>query len=259
MGCYPLFCCEDWSALPADLAAEGSRWVSLVLVTDPFAPVNRTVLSSGFGSVRPFKQHFVVDLARPAMQRSTRRHRRSAARSVKQGVVVERCDEPERAADEVIALYEVLARRHGLTGLKAYSPTSLRAQLAVPGAVLFQARRAGTTLSAQLWYLHGNAAYMHLMASSEEGYRLSAAFAVASTALQALSDEVPVALLGGGAGADESASPGLVEFKAGWATGTRTAYLCGRIFDRSAYEQLVRRSPRADAGYFPRYRAGELL
>src|SRR6185503_6670832 len=47
MGCYPLFSCSDWSALPNDLAALDGL-VSLTLVTDPFADVDAESLSNVF-------------------------------------------------------------------------------------------------------------------------------------------------------------------------------------------------------------------
>ena len=36
MGCYPLFCCKDWSRLQGDIAELQSELVSLSLVPDPF-------------------------------------------------------------------------------------------------------------------------------------------------------------------------------------------------------------------------------
>src|SRR5215510_2473926 len=37
MGCYPIFACEDWKRLPADLSSLADRLVSLTLVGDPFS------------------------------------------------------------------------------------------------------------------------------------------------------------------------------------------------------------------------------
>ena len=60
--------------------------------------------------------------------------------------------------------------------------------------------------------------------------------------------------LGAGAGAALSEADGLSRFKAGWASETRTAYLCGRVFDRRRYTDLAGAAPTT---YFPAYRAGE--
>jgi hypothetical protein len=49
-----------------------------------------------------------------------------------------------------------------------------------------------------------------------------------------------------------SADDGLSRFKAGWATGRRTAWFGGRIGDRAAYDALA---AGRQAAYFPAYRA----
>jgi hypothetical protein len=65
--------------------------------------------------------------------------------------------------------------------------------------------------------------------------------------------------LGGAPGLGDDSSGGLSRFKRGWATGTRVAYLCGRIFDRAMYASLVATASDADTSYFPAYRDGELF
>jgi len=35
-GCYPLFCCRDWTKLAHDLAPMAGELVSFTLITDPF-------------------------------------------------------------------------------------------------------------------------------------------------------------------------------------------------------------------------------
>src|SRR5262249_45090205 len=65
MGCYPLFACADWRRLGEDLDAIGRDLVSLALVTDPFAGVTPHRLHEVFPDLaRPYKAHFVVELAR---------------------------------------------------------------------------------------------------------------------------------------------------------------------------------------------------
>ena len=67
MGCYPLFTCQDWSQLHADLEDIGNDLASLLLVTDPFGEYNTTYLNRCFkDAVIPFKDHFIVDLSRSA-------------------------------------------------------------------------------------------------------------------------------------------------------------------------------------------------
>lgn len=259
MGCYPLFACQDWSVLPSDIETESGAWVSLTLVSDPLAPVGQAELAQCFDDVRPFKEHLVVDLGQAAVQRTSRHHRYYARRALRHGITIERCDEPEPLASEFAELYEVLVARHGIVGVKRFSRESLRAQLSVPGAVMFRARRDGETLSAHVWYAHGDAAYSHLSATSEEGYAACASYALCAGALDWLAGESTVAVLGAAAGEGSDDDDGLAQFKKGWATGTRIAHLCTRIFDHSAYEELAGARAVDDGGYFPRYRAGELI
>ncbi len=66
MGCYPLFCCKDWSRLHADLDEIGGDLVSLSIVPDPFGSYDLAYLKQCFGDVViPFKEAFVVDLDLP--------------------------------------------------------------------------------------------------------------------------------------------------------------------------------------------------
>jgi hypothetical protein len=44
MGCYPLFACQEWSQLNADLEGVAGELVSLALVTDPFGEYDLTDL-----------------------------------------------------------------------------------------------------------------------------------------------------------------------------------------------------------------------
>ena len=59
MGCYPLFCCREWSELAADLSA--LDLVSVSMVPDPFGDYTFKYLQQSFPDVAyPFKEHFVV-------------------------------------------------------------------------------------------------------------------------------------------------------------------------------------------------------
>src|SRR5229473_8652620 len=56
MGCYPLFACQHWSQLHADLDEIGSELVSVTLVTDPFGGYQEGLLRQCFpDQVVPFK------------------------------------------------------------------------------------------------------------------------------------------------------------------------------------------------------------
>ena len=253
MGPYPLFACRDWTRLEEDLEETGDELVSLTVVTDPFGEYDETLLHRCFDVVRPFKEHLVADLMLPA-NTVVSKHHRYYARKALEKVDVEECEKPVHLLDDWTALYAGLVERHSLTGIKAFSRESFARQLRVPGIVVIRAAHEGQTVGMHLWYVSGDVTYSHLAASSERGYELMASYALYRFAIERFAGRVRWLDLGAGAGAEEEAG-GLHRFKRGWSTGTRRAYLCGRVFDREAYEAL---SLGGDTGYFPAYRTGEL-
>ncbi len=258
MGPYPRLFCRNWSKLSEDVTEASEQLVSLTLVTEPFAKASVADLAC-FDGVRPYKEHYVVDLTLPLEESQSRHHRYYARWALREGVSVEQCDEPRQLLDEWMRLYNVLVERHHLTGLKRFSRRSFEGQLSVPGATMFRARKGGTTVAAQVWYRHGDVAHSHLQATDDSGYRSRAAYALYSEALQWLKARCRLADLGSAAGATFDARDGLARFKRGWASETRQAYICSRVFDRKAYDCLVRAHGAPPAAYFPRYRANEPL
>ena len=259
MGCYPLFSCRDWSGLSGDLVHIGDDLVSLVLVADPFGDFELETLRRCFPDrMLAFKEHFTVDLSRP-MDAVIGAHHRRNVRKALQAVSVERCPDPAALAETWTRLYSVLVERHGIRGISAFSPASFARQLAVPGLDMFVAQHGDEIVGMTLWYRQGDAGYYHLGAYSEQGYRLGASFAMFHHALHHFAGEgLREVDLGAGAGSSGDSADGLTRFKRGWATGTRTAWLCGRIFDHERYEALSgARGEVAAGGYFPAYRRGE--
>ena len=258
MGCYPLFACRDWESVGDDLAAIGPALVSVVLVADPFGPADVQTLERCFDHVVAYKQHFVVDLRRPTGASISTHHRRNAERALRT-MTVDWVEDPAGFAAEWWGLYQVLTARHGIRGMSAFSPASFARQLRVPGIAVLRASRGSELLGATLWYRHGEVAYYHLGAYADAGYELRASFALFSRALESFAAAgVRWLDLGGGAGARvATAEDGLARFKEGWATGSRTAYLCGRVFDIETYRRLASAHHTAADGYFPAYRAGE--
>lgn len=256
MGLYPLFACEDWAALPGDLAA-CTDLVSVVAVPDPHGDHEEALLREAFPDLlAPFKRHYVCTLG--GGPPGSRHHRYYARRALRR-VEVEEAAEPSRHLDEWTALYTRLVERHGLTGLHAFSRESFAGQLAVPGAVLLRAVEGGAAVAAQLWYVRRGVAYSHLTAASARGYELRATYALHAAAAQLLRGRAEVLHLGGAAGRGDRAGDGLAAFKSGWATGTTTAHLAGRVLDRERYDALAqRRGARGGSAHFPAYRAGEL-
>lgn len=259
VGPYPLFSCPRWEALPADLDALQSELVSVALVADPLGQHSRELLEQAFPDiVEPFKQHYVVDLGDELRTFVSSHHRRKAARALREVAVVEH-PYPASLLDTWLELYGELARRRGLSGLRAFSRRAFARQLDLPGVVAFEARRDRHPVSVVLWLRRGRTAYFHLGASAAEGYAVSASYGLFWRALERFAEQgIDVVLLGGGAGVGTLRDEGLGFFKRGWATRTTPAYFCGRILDRDAYERLRRQSAAPAATYFPAYRHGEM-
>jgi hypothetical protein len=258
LGCYPLFACRDWSALEADLNDIKNELVSLSLVADPFGDYDRAHLERCFKNVVvPFKEHFVADLSRPERELISKHHRYYAQKAMT-SVHVERCFEPSRYLDEWVELYANLTARHALKGIKAFSKNAFAGQMHVPGLVMLRATHEGAAVGAHLWFVQGDVAYSHLAAVSARGYDLMASYALYRFAIESFAGEVRWLNFGAGAGVGSDATDGLTRFKRGWSSETRTAYFCGRIFDRQRYNEILAAKALTDGGnYFPAYRQGE--
>jgi hypothetical protein len=260
MGCYPLFACQDWSQLDRDLAEIGGGLVSLALVTDPFGEYDPAYLRRCFEAVAvAYKEHYVVDLGRFDDSFASSRHRSYARRALK-GLSVERCDEPSEHIDEWVSLYDNLIARHGIRGVSAFSSKAFAGQLKVPGIVAFRALHKELTVGMTLWYRRGSLGYYHLGAYSAAGYELRASYALFWSAIRYFAaNGLRWLNLGAGAGAaaGSNKTDGLARFKRGWATGTRTAYFCGRVFDLERYRDITKAKGIYSTSYFPAYREGE--
>ncbi|MFK8049351.1 MAG: GNAT family N-acetyltransferase [Halioglobus sp.] len=253
MGCYPIFSCGDWSKLHSDIEDLGDELVSLSMIADPFGDYDIAHLRECFPDLLvPYKQHYVIDMHRPIDEIVSRHHRRAAGKAQKK-IQSEVCPDPASFLDEWIELHENLVAKHDITGMRAFSRSSFKKQLNTPGLVLLKAKCEKETVGAQLWFQHENVAFGHVLAFSELGYKLGATYALYWFALNYFSDKVKWCDIGGVAGHKESARDGLGQFKDGWSTGRKTAYLCGRILNRSRYQELEKRV-NASTDFFPAYR-----
>lgn len=257
MGCYPIFVCQDWSGLRADLDQIGDDLISLAVVTDPFGAFDLPYLKECFPDVTvPFKEHFVVDLGKSPSEFVHDHHLRNARKALREIEVLD-CSQPLDYLDDWTALYDTLKEKHDITGISGFSRASFEKQLQVPGIVAFRAVQDDTVVGMLLWYRQDNRAYYHLGAYSSRGYEIGASFALFSYSLDYFARQGLEWLnLGAGAGTEQRES-GLSRFKRGWSTGVRTAYFCGRIFDHEKYTELVRARGISPTQYFPAYRAGE--
>ena len=258
MGCYPIFACQDWSQLCADLEDIGNDLVSLSLVTDPLGEYDPAYLHRCFEDVViPFKEHFVIDLSHPLDTFVCGHHRRYTRKALRQ-LHIERCEDPSQFTNEWVDLYATLIERHNIKGILAFSELAFGKQLSVSGIVAFRAVYEETTVGMLLWYVQGEVGYYHLGASSATGYELRASFALFWTAIEYLAAAgLRFLNLGAGAGVRNNSTDGLTRFKRGWSNGTRTAYFCGRIFDQTTYTDIVETKGIAVVDYFPAYRKGE--
>lgn len=256
-GCYPLFSCQDWSQLHLDLENIGDELVSLALVADPFGTYDSAYLRQCFRNVVfPYKEHYVVDLEQ-SMSSSISSHHARNIRKALQNLEVECCANPTQFLDDWGNLYANLVRRHNIRGMAAFSRESFAKQLQVPGIVMFRAVHREISVGMALWYVQGEVGYYHLAAYSDLGYELRASFALFARAIEYFATRLRWLNLGAGAGVQRGGMDGLTRFKSGWATGTRTAYFCGRIFDPVRYAEIAQAKGISGTGYFPLYRKGE--
>jgi hypothetical protein len=257
MGCYPLFSCQDWSQLHADLEDLRNELVTLTLVTDPFGAFDVAYLHQCFDVVIHFKEHFVADLRLPLDEIISKHHQYYAQKAFRK-TQVERCLDPALHLDEWLDLFSTLIGRHKIKGIRAFSRNAFAKQLSVPGMVIFKAISQGITIGLDLWYVQGEVAHGHLVACNPLGYKLRASYALKRHVLQYFSDKVRWIDLGGSTGVlVNKSTDGLSKFKKGWSTGTRSVYLCGCILNYDRYEEILRDKRITSTDYFPAYRKGE--
>ena len=254
MGCYPFFACKNWRQLDSELASLQQDLVSVMLVTDPLGYVEPSALQATFTDLlRPYKDHFIVDLHPPLGRNLNAHHRRNVRQALSQ-VVVEHCT-PAAAFDEWVTLYAHLIQRHHITGIAAFSRESFAAQWQVPGLTVLRATAQGETVGMTLWYTDEERVYYHLAAYSPRGYEMKASYALFHAAMEHFAHAgIRWMALGAGAGTHNDGADGLTRFKRGWATETRPVYLCGRIFDQPTYSKLVGANAATTGSFFPAYR-----
>lgn len=258
MWCYPLFACQDWSQLYADLEGIENDLITLSAVTDPFGAYDMPYLQCCFKDVIvPFKEHFIIELGQPVYSLASSHHRRYARQALR-SLQVKKCENPAQFLDTWMELYDILIERHRIKGIPAFSRSAFVSQLNLPGIVAFRAVYEGTTVGMLLWYVQNGIGYYHLGAFSLLGYELRASFALFWSAIEYFTATGLAWLnLGAGASLKSNGTDGLSRFKQGWSTGTRTAYFCGRIFNQTKYLAILQDKGISANSYFPAYREGE--
>ena len=258
MGCYPLFVCRNPDGLNEDLKSLRDQIVAVSFVADPFIEVSPEQLAEIFpDKITAFKTHYVLDLELPP-EKVIHKSTRKLVKEAQTAMTVEVCERPTDYLDDWVQLYGCLIERHNLQGIHRFSRKSFEAQMQTPGFVMLRAVYEGRSIGMFLWYSWRDRAYSHLLAMDQDGYRLRASYALYWESIRYFIGKVRWLNLGGAAGSDDSATDGLAMFKRQWASGTRTAYLCGRILQPEVYHRLCRQvGVTQDINYFPAYRSGE--
>lgn len=256
MGCYPLFFCDDWSGLAADLDDLSEEIVSVALVADPFGTYTTELFAESFDVVNPFKCHYIVDLQGNVDEIGSDHHRKAARKALRK-VRVEVCRDPAGFADDWIRMYQNLVTRYGIMGIRAFSRNAFVKQLNMPEIVVHQAFLDSELVGAQLFYVQDGVVHCHLGAVNDKGYSAGAFYAMDYFSFDYFSDKATKLDLGGGSGLEATAEDGLSRYKAGWSSETRNVYFCGRIINKERYAALARARNSEESSYFPAYRSGE--
>jgi Acetyltransferase (GNAT) domain len=260
MGCYPLFACKNWYGLADDLYKKQNDWVSFSLVTDPFGRSNKQALKTFFEDKSiPFKDHFIVNLKGDWKNFINKSHLRKACKAV--GTInIVREENPLDFINEWNRLYTNLIRRHQITGITRFSQKIFRGMFETPGLHVYTATLDGETIGMVLFYEMAGVVYYHLGAYSDVGYQQNASFGIFLRAIEDFANAGKTYLnLGAGAGLTNDANDGLSRFKKGWVSETKTAWFCGKVFNKEIYRDLTKSLEKIN-DYFPLYRApGNML
>lgn len=248
-GCYPRSAVPPDADLSADFAAlRAAGFVSLTLATDVFVHPEAAVLGELFDVCVPFKQHYVLDWARPFAY--TKHHRYEVSRALRHCAV--QAVELTQHMDKWIGLYRTLVRRRHVTGLANFGDDYFAALAELDGLVATAALHKGEIVGMHLWLVYEKWVYSHLGASSEAGYRVGASYALYDDVINRFQNTHCIDF-GGAPGTTDNAQDGLARFKRGFANTSAVSYLCGKILDPDTYYALC--PPGRDAGsFFPAYR-----
>jgi hypothetical protein len=248
IGCYPLGCLKPDADLTGGLLR--LRLEGLVSVTLVIADRNRPAIStlmSAFAVVTPYKTHYLW-LPQKSWTGFSKHHRyeiRRALASVRTGPL-----DIGTGAGAIAALYGHLESRHQLQEIHRFPATHFTALARIGGFTAFGGWVGDELVCAHIWAHDETDVVSHVGASSPEGYRHRAAYAVYAASLEHFSAATCINL-GGGVGNSDIPGDGLVRFKAGFANGDAPAYLCGAILDTAVYARL---SAGIVGAFFPAYR-----
>jgi hypothetical protein len=235
LGVYPLAPFAPGADLKAGLAwLKAQGLVSIGLVPDPATAPSMAELQDAFGLCVPFKTHLLVDYSREVQ---FSRHHRGKVRRALEKVSVEAVSLADHL-DAWCGLYDNLIERHEIDGLSAFSREAFARLAQVEGLTAVAAFAGDAIVSMHLWVADAasGVGYSLLAATSPEGYRRSAAYAVNDVSIRLLS-HLKCVNLGGGAGI-QAEEDGLTYFKRGFSNTEVQAHFCGAILDEARYGAL---------------------
>ena len=189
VGATPCFSASDWGRISSDLRLLENRIVSLTLVTDPFGDFTRESLEEIFHRVRHYKNHLISDLFQSPDTFVSRHHLREW-RLAKRVVEVETCERPVDQLDDFEAFYSDLITRHGIKGNSGVFSRRVRDSIFAPGGGAVSGATRGSGCRRTLVVRAGRRGIQSPAASSEQGYRSRAGFALYGHALRWFANRV---------------------------------------------------------------------
>lgn len=256
MGPYPMFFCDDWDALIGDLQQLKGDLISISMVIGPFEELPNNEYSDFFDIFKPYKNHYILDTNVPIAQAVSKWSLKDARRALKE-VSIDLVTAPDINLDEWVTLYDNLVKRHDIKGIRAFSRESFAKQITIPNTHFFRAWRKGELVGGNLYYIQQNVAYGHLLALTDEGYRLGASHAIKWVAIQNLAKMVKWINFGGSTGNDQGSLTGLDKFKMGWTNDVKRSHFCAKVLDQVKYDELTSNKAVVTPEWFPAYRSGE--
>lgn len=248
-GLYPMAGMAAMTDIEAGLAALREQGaVSLVVVPDPLTAPPPARLAAAFDVCRAFKTHYIMDRSIPG--EAINKHHRYEIRKAKRLCTADIVSLAENI-DTWMALYGELIGKHGIEGYSKFSNEYFVKLAGMENVTTMLARVDGTPVAMAIWLDGGDAAYYHLAAASDQGYRTNAMYLLVDAALEHFGT-VPLVHFGGAAGFADSDDSGLARFKRGFSNRTATAHLCGGILDPVGYRSLS--EGKAGSAFFPAYR-----
>ena len=255
VGVYPLSFCRQWDLLEDDISQlDMSKTVSLVFIADPFSEAQVIRTCKDWKVCRPFKTHIYIDIASDWRALRSMNTRNYANRGLRlQHVDV--CPASDTHTDLFWSLYSQSIERHGMGEMQAMSKDIITQQLRVPGAIMSIAHNETGVHGAMITYHHGDVAYLHLMGLSPTAYKLSTSYALFHQTIEHLEKlGCKKVNIGGASGGTDDPNDSLYKFKKRWSDNKNHAYICGKILNIEASNELSKKTSSVSSNYFPAYR-----